>query len=58
MTVSELIVALMQMPQDAEIAVKHRDDGGCYYGCDYDVEPHINDIPENEGGVKVGTVII
>lgn len=58
MTVSKFIELLKDMPQDAEVAVKFRDSGGCYYGCDYDVEPYVNDLPESKEGVKVGTVLI
>lgn len=42
MTVSEFIEVLKNMPQNMEIAVQYRDDGGCYSGCDYDIEPYID----------------
>lgn len=58
MTVAELIEQLKQMPQNAQVAVKYRDDGGSYYGCDYDVEPFVNDIPKNKEGVEIGTVLL
>lgn len=51
-TIRELIEMLEKMPQDAIAAVKYRDEGGCYAGCDYDVEPFINDDPNTcEEGV-------
>lgn len=56
MTVKELIEQLKEMPQDAQVAVKYRDDGGSYYGCDYDVEPFVNDVPKE--GVEIGTVLL
>lgn len=37
MTVAELIERLKEMPQDMEVAVKYRDDGGCYSGEDEDI---------------------
>ena len=58
MTVAELIEMLKEMPQDAKVAVKYRDDGGSYYGCDYDVEPFVNDIPEDKEGVEMGVVLL
>lgn len=43
-TVSEMIEALKQMPQDAIIAVACRDGGVLCGGCEYyDIEPVIND---------------
>lgn len=41
--VHELIQVLKEMPQDAEVAVKYRDDGGCYSGCDFDIVPDVNE---------------
>lgn len=58
MNVAELIEELKKMPQDAQVAVKYRDEGGSYYGCDYDVEPLLNDIPKNKEGVDIGVVLI
>lgn len=56
MTVAELIEMLKEMPQDAKVAVKYRDDGGSYYGCDYDVEPYIN--LSHKEDVEIGTVLL
>lgn len=58
MKVSELIEKLKEMPQDAKVAVKYRDDDGSYWGCDYDVEPFVNDIPQKREGVEIGTVLL
>lgn len=43
MTVRELIEELKKFDMDATVAVKYRDDGGCYSGCDYDIEVCVND---------------
>lgn len=43
MKVCEFIKLLQCMPQDAEVAVQYRDEGGIYYGQDYELEPHIKD---------------
>lgn len=58
MTVAEFIEKLKEMPQDAQVAVKYRDESGTYYGCDYDVEPFVNDIPKKKEGVDLGVVLI
>lgn len=56
MTVRQLKEKLSQMPQDAEVAVSYRDDGGCYPGCDHDIEPIIND--GYDRSVPDGTVLL
>ena len=43
MKVQELIQVLKEMPQNAEVAVKYRDDGGCYPGCDFNIVPNVNE---------------
>ena len=58
MKVSELIEKLKEMPQDADVAVKYRDDGGSYYGCDYDIEPYVSDKQDCKDGVEIGTVLL
>ena len=55
MTVAGLIGLLKEMPQDATVAVKYRDEGGPYSGCDYDVTPVIS---EKDESVPNGTVLI
>ncbi len=43
MKVQDLIQVLKEMPQNAEVAVKYRDDGGCYSGCDFNIVPNVNE---------------
>lgn len=47
MTVRELIEELKKLDMDATVAVKYRDDGGCYSGCDYDAKPIVNDFDKS-----------
>lgn len=42
MTVAELIERLKEFPQDMEVAVQYRDDGGCYSGQDEDILLHVD----------------
>lgn len=56
MTVAELINELNKMPQDATVSVKYRDEGGIYYGCDYDCTPILMESDYN--GVEKGTVVL
>lgn len=38
MTIEKLIEMLEKYPKDMEVVVRYRDDGGFYYGCDYDYD--------------------
>lgn len=46
MTVKELIEALKQYDENADVVVQYRDDGGVYYGTDSDIEPFLNEYGE------------
>ena len=58
MKVKDLIRKLEAMPQDAEIAVAYRDDGGCYPGCDYRIEPYVKDENCCDKSIPDGVVLL
>lgn len=59
MTVRELIEELKKFDMDATVAVKYRDDGGDYWGCDYDIAVGVNDyINIVDKSVEKGVVLL
>ena len=59
MTVRELIEELKKFDMDATVAVKYRDDGGDYWGCDYDIAVGVNDyIDIVDKSVEKGVVLL
>lgn len=58
MTVKDLVEMLKKFDKDATVAVKYRNKGGYYYGCDYDVVPFITNLSEQADGVKAGTLLL
>lgn len=58
MTVKELIEELKNHNEDALVAVKYRDDGGCYSGCDYDIKPFVNGREVYWSDIEEGVVIL
>lgn len=54
-TVKDLIDMLSKFPLDSVVAVKYRDTGGGYDGCDFDVSPYLN---TNDNTVEKGVVLL